>query len=234
MRRDDVSGRPGMIDFVEARRMMVDGQIRTNDVTDPRVIAAMLDVPRERFVLADKQALAYLDLDVPVLGVAGRRPRCLLKPMVQAKLVQAGDIGEHEHVLDVACATGYSSAILSKLAQSVIALEEDAGLARAAKVALFETGAANVTVTTGPLTDGCAEHAPYDVILVNGAAEVIPRGLLGQLKDGGRLVVVLCHGPIGKATVFSRSTTGHVGAHSVFDAVAPLLPGFAKPAEFVL
>jgi protein-L-isoaspartate(D-aspartate) O-methyltransferase len=222
-----------MIDFVEARRMMVDGQVRTSDVTDPRVIAAMLDVPRERFVPVDKQALAYLDLDVPVLGVTGRRPRCLLKPMVQAKMVQAGDIGEHDHVLDVACATGYSSAVLSRLGQSVIALEEDAGLARAAKLALSETGAANVSVITGPLTDGCAAQAPYDVILVNGTTEIVPQRLLAQLKDGGRLVVVLGHGPIGKATVFSRSIGGHVGARPVFDATAPLLPGFAKPAEFV-
>jgi len=222
-----------MIDFVKARRMMVDGQIRTNDVTDLRVIAAMLEVPRERFVLADKQALAYLDLDIPVLGAAGRNPRCLLKPMVQAKLVQAADVGEHDHILDVACATGYSSAILSRLGQSVIALEEDGGLARTAKMALAEVGAANVTVTTGPLTDGCAAHAPYDVILVNGDSEVVPHNLLAQLKDGGRLVIVLGHGPIGKATVFSRSRSGHVGAHPVFDAVAPLLPGFAKPAEFV-
>jgi protein-L-isoaspartate(D-aspartate) O-methyltransferase len=233
MRRDDVSRRPGMIDFVGARRMMVDGQVRTSDVTDLRVIAAMLEVPRERFVPADKQALAYLDLDVPVLGAVGRKPRCLLKPMVQAKLVQAGEIGEHDHVLDVACATGYSSAILSRLGQSVIALEEDAGLARAAKLALSEIGATNVTVTTGPLIDGCAAQAPYDVILVNGASEIVPQSLLAQLKDGGRLVAVLGHGPIGKATVYCRSSTGHLGAHPVFDAVAPLLPGFAKPAEFV-
>jgi protein-L-isoaspartate(D-aspartate) O-methyltransferase len=233
-RRHDAGRGRGMIDFAEARRMMVDGQVRTSDVTDLRVLAAMLDVPRERFVPPDKQALAYLDLDVPVLpGVGGRRPRCLLKPMVLAKLVQAADIRGTDHILDVGCATGYASAVLARLGQSVVALEEDAQLARAAKLALAEAGARNVTVVTGPLPQGAPDRAPYDVIMLDGASEVAPQMLLAQLNDGGRLVCVLSQGPIGKATIYRRSGAGHVGAQPLFDAAAPLLPGFAKPAEFV-
>src|SRR5262249_10231575 len=157
-------------------RMMVDGQVRTSDVTDPRLIAAMLDVPRERFVPADKSDLAYLDLDLPV--AAGRR---LLKPMVLAKLFQAADIAESDRVLDVGCATGYSSAVLARLAASVTALEEDAALAKhAAQIA-----DGNVAVVSGPLAKGWAAGAPYDVIVVEGTAEGTPRALFPQLKEGG-------------------------------------------------
>ena len=221
-----------MVDLVEARRMMVAGQVRTNDVTDLRVQEAMLEVIRERFVPAERRALAYLDLDVPVWdGGEGRQPRCLLKPMVLAKLLQAADLDAGDHVLDVGGATGYSSAVLSRIVRSVVALEEEP-LAGAARAALTESGAHNVTVTAGPLTDGCPIQAPFDVILVNGATEVVPQTLLGQLKDGGRLVCVLRRGPAGKATIY-RSVGGHVSAHTLFDAAAPMLPGFAKPAEFV-
>ena len=121
-----------MIDFAAARRMMVDGQVRTSDVTDLRLIAAMLEVPRERFVPAAKAALAYLDLDLPVKeGEAGAPVRRLLKPMVLAKLIQAAEIGAGDHVLDVGCATGYSSAVLARLAGSVVALEQDAAFGAA-------------------------------------------------------------------------------------------------------
>lgn len=222
-----------MIDLVEARRMMVAGQVRTNDVTDLRVQEAMLEVMRERFVPAERQALAYLDLDVPVRVAADGRPaRCLLKPMVLAKLLQAGDLDAADHVLDVGCATGYSSALLARIVRSVVALEEDPVLAGAARDALADVGARNVTVTTGRLTEGCPSQAPFDVIVLNGAIEVVPRTLLGQLQDGGRLVCVLRRGLVGKATIY-RSAGGHVSARTLFDASAPLLPGFAKPAEFV-
>ncbi|HLN09503.1 MAG TPA: protein-L-isoaspartate O-methyltransferase [Xanthobacteraceae bacterium] len=221
-----------MIDLVEARRMMVAGQVRTNDVTDLRVQEAMLEVMRERFVPPQWQALSYLDLDVPVqAGAPGQPARYLLKPMVLAKLMQAADLEAGDRVLDVGCATGYSSAVLSRIVQSVVALEEEP-LVRAARDALAEFGAGNITVTAGRLTDGCPSRAPFDVILLNGATEVAPQTLLGQLKDGGGLVCVLTRGPAGKATIY-RSDRGHVSAHTLFDAAAPLLPGFAKPAEFV-
>jgi protein-L-isoaspartate(D-aspartate) O-methyltransferase len=218
-----------MTDFAQARRMMVEGQIRTSDVTDLRVQAAFGEVPRERFVPRDRQALAYLDRDVPVDSAGARR---LLKPMVLAKLIQAAAVGEGDRVLDVGCATGYSSVILSRLAGAVTALEEDSALADAAVGALAAAGANNVKVVSGPLAAGWPPDAPYDVILLNGSAEIVPQALLDQLADGGRLVGVVGRAPIGQATVYRRSGA-HVGAHPEFDAVAPLLPGFAKPPAFV-
>lgn len=214
-----------MTDFAAARRYMVDGQVRTQDVTDLRIIGAMLDVPRERFVPAAKAGLAYLDLDVP-LG-EGAKARRLLKPMVLAKLIQAAAPGSGDRVLDVACGTGYSSAILSQLAGTVVALEEDAALARQAEKNL----GVRVEVVTGPLTDGWASGAPYDVILMNGATEIVPHKLLGQLNNGGRMVCVSGTAP-GKATLYLRSG-GEAGGRALFDATAPILPGFAKAPSFV-
>jgi protein-L-isoaspartate(D-aspartate) O-methyltransferase len=219
-----------MTDFAQARRMMVEGQIRTNDVTDLRVLAAFGEVPRERFVPLRWQPIAYLDRDVPVqeTGVV----RYLLKPMVLAKLIQAGEIGEGERVLDVGCATGYSSAILAKLTQTVVALEEDASLAETATRTLAAIGADNVKVVTNSLAAGWPHEALYHVILLNGSTEVPPQVLLDQLAHGGRLVAVVGRAPIGRGTVYRRSGA-HVSAHPAFDAVAPLLPGFAKPPAFV-
>ena len=216
-----------MTDFAQARRMMVDGQIRTSDVTELNVLAAFNEVPREHFVPERWQAIAYLDRDVPV-GESGAR--CLLKPMVLAKLVQAAAVGEGDRVLDVGCATGYSSAILSKLSQLVVALEEDDALAASARRALGGVG--NIRVVSGKLTDGWPREAPYDVILLDGSTEVPPQRLLDQLADGGRLVAVVGCAPIGRGTVYRRSGV-HVSAHPEFDAVAPLLPGFSKPPAFV-
>src|SRR5687768_4405482 len=156
-----------MFDFAAARRMMVDCQVRTSDVTDQRIIAAMQDLPRERFVPERNASLAYLDLDVPV--TAGTPARRLLKPMVLAKLVHAAEIGPQDRVLDVACATGYSTALLARLARNVVALEEDVTLARHARENLAALGVANAEVVSGALPDGWQAGAPYDVIFVNGA-----------------------------------------------------------------
>ena len=219
-----------MINFAAARRMMVDGQVRTADVTDPRLLSAMLDVPRERFFPEDKASLAYLDIDVPV-SEAGLPVRRLLKPMVLAKLIQAAGIAETDHVLDVGCATGYSTALLAHLAGSVVGLEEDRTLARQAAEMLAGAGAKNAKVATGPLAAGWAAEAPYDLILLEGATEVVPAALMEQLKIGGRLACIIGRGP-GKATIYQRTQTDFSG-RAVFDAGASLLPGFAKPQEFV-
>jgi protein-L-isoaspartate(D-aspartate) O-methyltransferase len=216
-----------MIDFAAARRMMVDGQVRTSDVTDLRIIAAMLELPRERFVPETKADLAYLDLDVPV--DAGRR---LLKPMVLAKMLQAAAVKADDRVLDVGCATGYSSAILSRIAHSVVALEEDPTLAGKAAENLAAIGASNVAVATGPLTQGWQADAPYDVIFVNGATEVVPHALCSQLAEGARLVVVFGRAPLGRAMLY-RAVGGDVSGWPIFDAAAPLLPGFAATPAFV-
>ena len=222
-----------MTDFATARRMMVDGQVRTSDVTDLRISAAMLELPRERFVPQGKAGLAYLDLDLPVTQPKpGGAARCLLKPMVLAKMVQAAGLGEDDHVLDVGCATGYSSALLARLAGSVIALEEDEALARLARENLAAVGAVNATVVSGPLTQGWQGRAPYDVIFVNGASEIVPHALARQLKEGGRLVAVVGRAPTGQAVVY-RCVGGDISGWPIFDAAAPLLPGFAAPPVFV-
>jgi protein-L-isoaspartate(D-aspartate) O-methyltransferase len=222
-----------MIDFSAARRMMVDGQIRTSDVTDLRIISAMLEVPRERFVPQAEAALAYLDLDLPCLEARPGEPvRRLLKPMVLAKMIQAVAVKSADRVLDVGCATGYSSAVLARLARAVVALEEDAGLARSAQANLAAVGAQNVTVVSGPLARGWPGEAPYEVILVNGTAEIMPRELSGQLADGGRMVAVVGRAPSARAMLY-RSVSGDVSGRPIFDAAAPLLPGFAEPPAFV-
>lgn len=222
-----------MIDFAAARRTMVDCQVRQSDVTDLRLIAAMLEVPRERFLPQSHAGLAYLDLDVQVTepgpGGGGRR---LLKPMVLAKLIAAADIGAHDHVLDVGCATGYSSAVLARLAHSVVALEQDPQLASRAGASLQAIGVANVTVACGALTEGWRTSAPYDVIVLNGATESRPETLLGQLKEAGRLVCVQRRAGLGTAMLYV-ACAGAVTGRPIFDASAPVLPGFSAPAAFV-
>ena len=222
-----------MIDFAAARRMMVDGQIRTSDVTDLRLVAAMLDVPRERYVPHAKAPLAYLDFDVPVTSGTGEgETRRLLKPVVLAKMIQAADVEEGDNVLDVGCATGYSAAILGRLAGSVIALEQDATLARHARENLAAAQQSNVQVETGPLVDGWAANGPYDVIFLDGATEIVPEALFRQLKEGGRMVAVVGKTPNGRAMLY-RCASGDVTGWPVFDAAAATLPGFAAVPGFV-
>ncbi len=216
-----------MFDAATARRMMVDGQVRTADVTSPELIAAMLAVPRELFVPPTLPDQAYLDADLPLA-----KGRVLLRPMVLAKLIQTVRIGEADHVLDVGCGTGYSSAVLSRIAGSVVALEEDAALARQAQDKLARFGTAHVTVATGPLTAGWPAAAPYDVILFNGATEVAPDTLGKQLKPNGRLACIFGRAPALKGTIF-RLIEGKLVGRPVFDAVAPVLPGFVAPPAFV-
>jgi protein-L-isoaspartate(D-aspartate) O-methyltransferase len=222
-----------MIDFVAARRIMVDSQVRTSDVTDLRLIAALLAVPRERFLPAEQSDLAYLDFDVPVTTAeAGKLPRRLLKPMVFAKLLQAAEIADGDHVLDVGCATGYSSAVLARLSHSVVALEEDASLAELARANLRALGVSETEVVSGALAEGWPARAPYDVIVLDGASEIAPKALLRQLKPGGRLVGVLGRGPVGKAMLYCAIGEECCG-RPIFDAAAPLLPGFTAPPAFV-
>jgi protein-L-isoaspartate(D-aspartate) O-methyltransferase len=222
-----------MADFAAARRMMVDGQIRTNDVTDQRVLAAFLDTPRELFVPRAKRALSYLDLDIPVTESQDGKPaRRMLKPMTLAKLIHAAAVAGPARVLDVGCGSGYSSAILGQLAATVIAIEADASLAAVAKAALADAGIRNVEVVTGPLASGHAAKAPYDVIVLEGAVEVVPQALFDQLAEGGRLACVLGIGPAAKAMIYSRNR-GDISGRTVFDAAAAPLPGFAKAPAFV-
>ena len=216
-----------MFDTATARRNMVDGQVRTADVTNLDLIAAMLAVPRERFVPPALTEQAYLDGDISI--GAGR---ALLKPIVLAKLIQAAAVEDQDHVLDVACGTGYSSAVLGRLAGSVVALEEDPELARQAQNNLAATGAGDVTVATAPLSEGWPKAAPYDLIFLNGAIEIVPETLGRQLRSDGRLVAVFGHGPAAKAMIY-HLIEGQLVSRPLFDATAPLLPGFAAPQKFV-
>jgi protein-L-isoaspartate(D-aspartate) O-methyltransferase len=219
-----------MIDFAAARRLMVDGQVRTADVTDLPLLAAMIELPRERFLPEDKVPLAYHDLDVPV-GETETQIRRLLRPRVLAKLIQTAAITRADRVLDVGCATGYSTAVLAHLAGSVVGLEQDAGLARHAAATIADFGFINTKVVKGPLALGHPADAPYDVIIVEGSGEIVPAALFDQLGEGGRLVCVLGHEP-GKAMLYQR-VENVVSGRPVFDAAAAPLPGFAKAPEFV-
>ncbi len=171
-----------MTDFADARRHMVDGQVRPADVTDLRVISAMLEVPRESFAPPSATSIAYLDLDLPV-GEGAGAPRRLLKPIILAKLLNAAEIEPTDKVLDVGCATGYTAALLARIAGQVVALEQDPGLFKTAKFALASQR--NVTVVSGSLVDGWAQGGPYDVIVLEGATEFEPQAFRNQLKEGG-------------------------------------------------
>jgi len=214
------------MDWTKARENMVEGQVRTADVTDRALIGALLEIPRERFVPAAQRHLAYADTAVP-LG-AGRR---MMAPMHFARMVQIAGIGASDLVLDVGCATGYSTAVLARLAGSVVAIEEDDGLVAAATAALGDIGADNSAVMTAPLRGGLAAEGPYDAILLEGAVEVVPDGLLDQLAEAGRLIGVVSGPGTGRICRFDRRD-GRIGRRSYFDAAVPPLPGFAREPAF--
>ncbi len=211
-------------DFAELRTKMVDGQLRTTDVTDPAILDAMFAVPREAFVDEKRRPLAYIDEDIEIAPA-----RYLMEPSPFAKLLQLAEIAPADRVLDVGVGTGYSAAILSRLAGSVVALESDSGLAERARALLAD--AANVSVVTGRLADGHAAAAPYDVILLEGAVEELPESLLSQLGEGGRLVAVEGHGNAGVARLHLK-TGGSITSRRAFNAAVKPLPGFERTPAF--
>jgi protein-L-isoaspartate(D-aspartate) O-methyltransferase len=216
-----------MFDAAAARRHMVDGQIRTADVTNPNLIAAMQAVPREEFVPPAMAAQAYRDGDVSI-----GHGRALLRPIVLGKLIQGAEVRPGDRVLDVGCGIGYSAAVLAHMGAVVVALDEATDLARRAESALAAVGAGQVSVVTGPLVAGWPAAAPYDLILIDGAIEVVPEALGRQLKPLGRLAAVFGRGPAAKAMIY-RLIEGQLVGRPIFDAAAPLLPGFAAPPAFV-
>jgi protein-L-isoaspartate(D-aspartate) O-methyltransferase len=219
-----------MVDFVRQRQAMVDGQIRVNDVTDPRIIEAMLALPREQFVPRSRVDLAYIDEDIEIREAFGAAPaRYLMEPMTLAKLIQALEIEPADRALVVGCATGYSAAIVARLAGKVIALESEEALAAEARRILKQR---NITVVSGALNAGWPYSAPYDAILIDGSVEFVPDAITAQLADGGRLVAVVGQGRAAKALFHVRSG-GVVSARPLFDAAIPPLPGFARPPQFV-
>ena len=217
--------------FSTARQKMVDGQVRPSDVTDIRIIDAMLTVPRELFVPLSQRSLAYLDLDLDV-GEGGPVKRFLIKPAVTAKMIQAAEVKDTDEVLVVGCASGYMAALVAKLCRRVTATEPDASLAAKAQTICAEIGPGNVTVKAAAVAGGDSANAPFDVIILNGATEIIPEGLYRQLKEGGRLVGAFATARPQRVTVATHSHDDF-GHRALFDAVLPVLPGLERPPAFV-
>ncbi len=222
-----------MESFTTLRTKMVDGQLRTQGVTDLDVLAVMGEVQREYFVPPSSKPLAYLDDDIMIKAATdGRPPRYLMAPAPFARLLQLAEIAASDIVLDVGCGCGYSAAVLAQLADSVVAVECDDELVERASAALVELGIANAAVVNGPLEAGFAAEGPYDVIFVDGAVECAPATLFTQLKEGGRLVAIVGSGWSAAAMVYTRSN-GDVAGRAAFNAAVRPLPGFHKPLQFV-
>ncbi len=216
------------MDYALRRRNMVESQIRTNKVTDEAVIAALLEIPRERFVPEIYAGVAYVDEELP-LGDG----RFLMEPMIFARLLQLAEIEPGDTVLDIGCTTGYSSAVLARLAKRVVALESNERLAAIADANLKRQGFSNATVVSAPMVAGANQFGPYQVIFIGGAVAGLPPQLTAQLAEGGRLVSVIRKGSgIGEATL-TRMIAGAPSHIVAFDAATPYLPGFVPEESFV-
>jgi len=209
------------------RQMMVDGQVRTNEVSGPALLEALYEVPREMFLPKELADVAYIDREAVLAG-----GRVLLTPMVMAKLIQALVLSPNEKVLDIAGGTGLSAAVMAKAGAKVVALEDNADFTAAAKINFAALDLSNATTATGPLTGGAPEFAPFDAILINGSVDFVSRAILEQLRDHGRLVVIKGQGRSAKAMLYERSGDVYA-ARNLFDASAPALPDFQKAVEFV-
>lgn len=215
------------MDFVAARRNMVDRQVRTNKVTDELVVDALRQVPREIFVPEPLRGIAYVDEDLPLDG-----ERYLVEPMVFARLLQAAAIRPTDIVLDLGCGPGYSTAVIARLANTVVALEADRGLLDLASRNLGLLKVDNAIVVEGPLEQGWPPQSPYNVVVLGGAVAHVPDQVIAQIGDEGRLVGVVADRGVGRAIIlFPRGES--VSSRTLFDATIPLLPGFAPEPTFV-
>ena len=215
-----------MTDFAAAREAMVDTQVRTSDVTRYAIIDAMLRVPRELFVPKARRDVAYAEAEIPLA-----QGRAMPTARTLAKMLDAAEIGRSELVLELAPGTGYSTALMARLAAAVLAIEPDAGLAAQATQALQRLEALNAVVSQGDPTAGDPAHGPYDVIFINGAVERVPEALTDQLKDGGRLVAIFLERGVGQCRVVLR-VGETLATRYAFDATAPLIPGFEAKRAF--
>jgi protein-L-isoaspartate(D-aspartate) O-methyltransferase len=220
------------MDFATARANMIESQVRPNGITDDRVIVAMAGVPRELFVPDARRCVAYMDEDIAIKPRSALSPaRYLMEPMAFARLVQLAALRQTDRVLDIGCGTGYSTAVLAKLAASVTALECDESLAVEAREILKNQAISNAEVVSGPLEEGSPAHGQFDVILINGRVPEVPRTLFRQLAKAGRLVAIVGETAVAKAILYTLAD-GVVGLRTAFDASVAPLPGFAsqKPA----
>ncbi len=233
----DADGAEPLTQSAMLRQTMVDCQIRTFDVTDQRLLARMLEVPREPFLAADQAHLAYSDLALPLkLSDSGKEYRWLLAPLVLARLIQGAEIKPTDTVLDVAAGTGYSSALLAGLAARIHALESEEHLFKALRSNFDRLGLANAQAHLGPLAAGAPDEGPFDVILVNGRADANLQALFAQLRDGGRLLTIESvagdlAGRAGKAVRYGKAGTA-IGCRVLFDAASPVLGEFRRRERF--
>lgn len=217
-----------MIDFAARRVMMVDTQVRPSDVTKFPIIDAMLSIPREAFVPNARREAAYIGENLSI-----GRNRVMLDPRTLAKMLDALDLQPDEMVLDLGCGLGYSTAVIARLAEAVIAVEEDEAMAVEAQRNLSAAGIDNAAVVQGALADGCAKHGPYDAITVQGAVETVPAALASQLKDSGRIACLFMEGALGVVRIGYKTGDRMTWRYS-FNATAPVLSGFAAARSFAL
>jgi len=215
------------MDYAAARLNMVECQIRPNRVVDEAVVAAFASLPRERFVPVPLRGIAYVDEDLP-LG----NDRFLMEPMVLARLLEAAAVGPADIALDVGCATGYSAAVLSRLANTVVAVEEDRDLLAQATANFAALSIDNIALLEAPLAQGSPKQAPYNVILIDGAVDEVPKALLDQLAEGGRLVTVLGRSSPRRAMLIEK-IGGTIARRPLFEAAVAPLPGFRTEPGFV-
>ncbi len=215
-----------MHDYAAAREKMVDCQVRPSDVTRYAVIDAMLEVPRERFVPSSKRPVAYAGEAVELA-----EGRWLLDARVFAKMIDAAEIEPNDAVLDIGCGLGYSSAVLSRVCRAVISVESDESMAKSAEETLSSLGYDNIAVLNSAFESGADSEKPFDVIVIQGGVGDVPQALFDQLADDGRLVAIWMDGRFGQVRT-SAKTGGTISHRWIFDAAAPLLPGFSKDAAF--
>lgn len=217
-----------MSDFSTLRVVMVDTQVRPSDVTKFPIIEAMLSVPREAYVPAAKQAVAYVGESVD-LG----QGRVLVEARTLAKMLDALEVLPSDRVLDIGGGLGYSAAVVARMAASVVAVEDEAARVEAANATFAAQGIANAKAIVGPLSGGAASEAPFNVIIVNGGVQDVPETLLAQLAEGGRIAAVFMQGALGTVKI-GHKVDGRVAWRFAFNASAPVLPGFARAAAFAL
>ena len=215
------------MDFAAARQNMVDCQILPNRVDDQRIVDALLKIPREKFVPDNLTGIAYVDEIVPLGG-----QRYVMEAMVVARLLQTAALNAEDVALSIGCGTGYATAVLAQIVDTVVAVEPDKGVAQKANENLAAIGLDNVAVVEGKLEDGNIDQGPYNVIFFDGAVQTVPDAICDQLAEGGRLVAIVAGERVGTAYLYSRFG-GVISKREVFDAGTPLLPGFGKQKAFV-